>query len=440
MAWAGFQGGAIDQTSIDANLGSGGGDGYFGSGDGGGGFGFDPFAGGYPSDAPTFGYTPSVDWSGGSLSDYFGGSGGFGDGVDVGSTGMGGFGDLGLPGLENGGGWGSQDGYQFNPEGWDSNSGFFNEFNKFAKSPFGKIALGLLGMANPALGIAGGLASAIGSSNPGAGIGSVLGSVAGGATGIPMGSAIGSMAGAAIGGGQSPSNAQLGSFAGSLAGGLTGNPLASFIGSQVGGYAGSQFASPQSSGNMSVAGVPSGAGGPISGIDAGVLGLGTLYGNMSANKELSGVGRQLNQAQTQNNGLTNLYGPNSPYAQQLRQQLERRDAAAGRRSQYGPREVELQAKLAQVAAQQQNNQARNNIDLGKVRAMLGQQKMNHTNSNLAQLTALYKLLGGSQGLASMFGGGGSLPAPTSGDFGAESLDPFGAFQDNTNYFDPQFGG
>jgi hypothetical protein len=40
----------------------------------------------------------------------------------------------------------------------------------------------------------------------------------------------------------------------------------------------------------------------------------------------------------------------------------------------------------------------------------------------------------------MFGGGGSLPAPTSGDFGAESLDPFGAFQDNTNYFDPQFGG
>lgn len=58
--------------------------------------------------------------------------------------------------------------------------------------------------------------------------------------------------------------------------------------------------------------------------------------------------------------LQNMFGPNSPYAQQLRQQLERKDAAGGRRSQYGPREVELQAALArqnagimpQVAGQQ----------------------------------------------------------------------------------------
>lgn len=46
--------------------------------------------------------------------------------------------------------------------------------------------------------------------------------------------------------------------------------------------------------------------------------------------------------------LSSMYGPNSPYAQQLQQQLMRRDAAAGRRSQYGPREVELQARLADV--------------------------------------------------------------------------------------------
>jgi hypothetical protein len=43
-----------------------------------------------------------------------------------------------------------------------------------------------------------------------------------------------------------------------------------------------------------------------------------------------------------------MYGPNSPYAQQMRQTLDRRDAAAGRRSQYGPREVELQANLANM--------------------------------------------------------------------------------------------
>lgn len=48
-------------------------------------------------------------------------------------------------------------------------------------------------------------------------------------------------------------------------------------------------------------------------------------------------------------GLQGMYGQGSPYAQALRQQLDRRDAAAGRRSQYGPREVELQANLAQQA-------------------------------------------------------------------------------------------
>lgn len=47
-------------------------------------------------------------------------------------------------------------------------------------------------------------------------------------------------------------------------------------------------------------------------------------------------------------GLASMYGPNSAYSQQLRQQLDRRDAAAGRRSQYGPREVELQARLADM--------------------------------------------------------------------------------------------
>jgi hypothetical protein len=52
----------------------------------------------------------------------------------------------------------------------------------------------------------------------------------------------------------------------------------------------------------------------------------------------------------QQNGLQGMFGQNSPYAQQLQQQLERRDAASGRRSQYGPRSVELQAQLAKMAA------------------------------------------------------------------------------------------
>lgn len=68
--------------------------------------------------------------------------------------------------------------------------------------------------------------------------------------------------------------------------------------------------------------------------------LGNLAGMWSANQAYDHV-RGIE------NKLTDMYGPDSPYAKQLRQQLERKDAAAGRRSQYGPREVELQAKLAE---------------------------------------------------------------------------------------------
>ena len=47
-------------------------------------------------------------------------------------------------------------------------------------------------------------------------------------------------------------------------------------------------------------------------------------------------------------GLQSLYGQNSSYAQMLRQQLMRQDAQRGRRSQAGAREVELQARLADM--------------------------------------------------------------------------------------------
>lgn len=71
----------------------------------------------------------------------------------------------------------------------------------------------------------------------------------------------------------------------------------------------------------------------------GLLG---LYGYNRANKAYK----------NQINNLNSLFAPNSPYAQQMKQSLERKDAAAGRRSQYGPREVELQARLAEMASRQ----------------------------------------------------------------------------------------
>ena len=56
------------------------------------------------------------------------------------------------------------------------------------------------------------------------------------------------------------------------------------------------------------------------------------------------------------NNLTGMYSQNSPYAQQMKKELLRRDAASGRGSQYGAREVELQAKLAAMANQSAKSQ------------------------------------------------------------------------------------
>lgn len=49
--------------------------------------------------------------------------------------------------------------------------------------------------------------------------------------------------------------------------------------------------------------------------------------------------------------LDSMFGAGSESANQLRSQLERKDAAAGRRSQYGPREVQMLTQLAQLRSQ-----------------------------------------------------------------------------------------
>lgn len=72
-----------------------------------------------------------------------------------------------------------------------------------------------------------------------------------------------------------------------------------------------------------------------------------LIGGVTQGRQASKVaGNQAKQLQQQQKQLADMFGPDSAYAKQLKQALERRDAAAGRRSQYGPREVELQAALA----------------------------------------------------------------------------------------------
>lgn len=99
----------------------------------------------------------------------------------------------------------------------------------------------------------------------------------------------------------------------------------------------------------------------------GLENLSTLAGQAMG---LYDANRQRRRAKEQAAELNNLYSPNSPYAQQMRQRLERQDAAAGRRSQSGVREVELAARLAENqsrqapqinALYQQENAARNRM-------------------------------------------------------------------------------
>jgi hypothetical protein len=91
------------------------------------------------------------------------------------------------------------------------------------------------------------------------------------------------------------------------------------------------------------------------------------------------------------NQLSGLFSSNSPYAQEMRQRLERQDAASGRRSQYGNREVQLAAALAQ-------NQSRllpqiNEMDHAR-RVIPVQQA--------AALGQMYQKMGGLEGMGKLY--------------------------------------
>ncbi len=138
--------------------------------------------------------------------------------------------------------------------------------------------------------------------------------------------------------------AAVGTQAGGVLGGMFGNaispglgvvtgPLGAKIGREVGGAPGTPG---QSQGNSNTFDV-----------NSLLSGLSGLYSSQQANKAL---GANQDAISGQISSLSGMYGPDSPYAKQLRQTLERQDAKAGRNSQYGPREVQLQALLADKAA------------------------------------------------------------------------------------------
>jgi hypothetical protein len=120
--------------------------------------------------------------------------------------------------------------------------------------------------------------------------------------------------------------------------GLMGNPMGNAVGQAFGGVNNSSM-----NGQGAATASANAANGSTGGLEMGDLmgGLAGLYMGNRSQKQYDGAMGDLN----------SIFSPNSVYAQQLRQNLERKDAAAGRRSQYGPREAQLMAALAERQAQ-----------------------------------------------------------------------------------------
>lgn len=189
-------------------------------------------------------------------------------------------------------------------------------FSKFMKSPFGKIAMMALAAKNPALAMGLNLFNAGKQGKAGEYMGGMFGNMVGNAVAGPLGGQVGSQLGAWGGRGL---DGRGGVAEGAVAetGGRTGDR---------GGFGLEDLASLYAASRTNTS--------PYSGT-AGING-----------------GRD----------LSSIYGPTSQYATELRKQLERRDAAAGRRSQYGPRETELMTKLAELEARQRNIDSQTNIN------------------------------------------------------------------------------
>lgn len=252
---------------------------------------------------------------------------------------------------------------------------------------------------------ASGTAGAVGGGSAAAGgveAGAGLGGIAAGEAAIPS-VIISAPAGAAGGG------VGLGSVAGGLAGaGLAGEALAAGGGEGLG------------AGEVAGDHLPEGV--PLAGTEGNVYpiwepqssyGLGALYGDLKTaygaasglntiGKLIGGVTDYKNNQQNQGyyqdviNKLNSMYAPGSPEEQLLRGRIEAQDAAAGRRSQYGTREVNLAGQIAQQKANIMSNPTYGNY----INSVTG------ANSN--QYSSLLGALGASGGIGGVVNGLGNL--------------------------------
>lgn len=309
---------------------------------------------------------------------------GFGDGSFGGASVYGDLGDM-FSGLDGNMGMGPNgfDGLDFAeatmPSDFSEEQGLWGKLAKgyttFMGSPLGKGLSLAATIANPALGPIQGMLGLVanGAQGKGAqGMGNALGSTVQGMFG-PVGQAA-NVAGIGLG----PAMGQ--AFGQSAA--ANGNQ--SFGESPFGVNGSGGFSGQTPYGTINLGGIRAPGG---SWMDT-VIGLGSLYGQYRNNKNMQG----------QASALSGMFSPNSAYAKQLEQKLSRRDAAAGRRSQYGPREVELQAALAGQAG---NIAPALNTLYGQIGQ--GQNNLFSQGANLYRNGAFRPLQDGLEGL---WGGGG----------------------------------
>lgn len=124
------------------------------------------------------------------------------------------------------------------------------------------------------------------------------------------------------------------------------------------------------------------AGGDGGGYGQAIDSLASLYKSKQTRKQLQQTQGVLD---TQLNAGLQQYAPGSAYEQQLRKTLERQDAAAGRRSQYGTREVELQARLADKQNQLRSEYMKQAPTIAGSNAAIA----NARNAGVADLFSLY---------------------------------------------------
>ncbi len=242
------------------------------------------------------------------------------------------------------------------------------------------------------------------------------------------------------------------SFAGGMLGNQMGGPVGGFLGSKAGGalaesmqpkpqgqamannpnpwtaqntgYSPQQTAQPQSQGAGGISDMFGGAGNTI----------GQLMGLYNNYQQGEAANKAASQMQANIPDLNSMFGPNSAAYGRVKQELDRKDAAAGRRSQYGNRAVDLEARMAQMMGQyapgiaNANNAAQQATLRAQQEGGTRQAQMLNNLFQIGKNTGANKWLGDQfqGGLSSLFGNNAQEQQPTT----PEVFDPYANYRTN----------